>query len=125
MSRFLLRLLINAAALWAAVRLVHGITYVGGPVQLLGVALVFGAVNAVLRPILFVLSLPLLFLSLGLLTFVLNGILMLLTSSLSGALGLGFHVSGLWPAVVGAFVVSLASLVLHLPAKSSGLVAKG
>ena len=112
--RFVLRLLINACALWAAVRLVHGITYTGQGFQLLGVALVFGIINAILRPVIFLLSLPLLLFSLGLFTFVLNGFMLLLTSSLSGALGLGFHVAGLWPATVGAFVVGLVSMVLSV-----------
>ena len=114
MRRFLGRRLLHACALWAAGSLVHGLTYTGRGFQLLGVALVFGAINAVLRPVIFLLSLPLLFLSLGLFTFVLNGFMLLLTSSLSGALGLGFHVAGLWPATVGAFAVGLVSMVLSV-----------
>jgi putative membrane protein len=112
--RLLLRVLINAAALWAAVRLVHGITFTGTALQLLGVAAVFGVVNSILRPLIRLLAFPLLLLSLGLLTFVLNGLMLLLTAALSERLGLAFHVAGLWPAVVGAFVVTLASFALHV-----------
>ena len=110
--RFLVRILITAAALWAATRIVSGITYHGGWPVLLGVALVFGVLNAVVRPIFTVLTFPLLILTLGLFTFVLNAVMLLLTSALSRALGLGFHVSGFWAAFWGAIVVSVVSLLL-------------
>ena len=77
-------------------------------------ALVFGVVNSILRPLIRLLAFPLVLLSLGLLTFVLNGLMLLVTAALSERLGLGFHVAGLWPAIVGAFVVTLASFLLHL-----------
>ena len=109
---FLLRLLVNAAALWAAIRLVPGIAFGGDEVTLLLVALVFGVVNAVIRPVLLILSLPFLILTLGLFTFVVNALMLWLTSVLSGAFGLGFHVSGFWPAFLGALVVTIVSAVL-------------
>jgi putative membrane protein len=112
--KFLVRLLINAAALWVAANLVSGITYEGNLVGLLLVALVFGIVNAIVRPILTLLTCPLLILTLGLFTLVLNAILLLITSYLSGMFGLGFHVSGLWPAFVGALVVSIVSVMLSI-----------
>lgn len=111
---FLFRLLINAAALWVAIRLVPGITFGGDEVALLLVALVFGVVNAIVRPVLLILSLPVLVLTLGLFTFVLNALMLWLTSALSGALGLGFHVSGFWPAFLGALVVTIVSALLSL-----------
>jgi putative membrane protein len=113
--RFLVRLLINAAALWVAVRLVHGITYEGGGwLPFLGVALVFGLVNAFIRPVLKLLSLPLIFLTLGLFALVVNGAMLWLTSALSGALGLGFHVDGCWTAILGALIVSIVSALLSV-----------
>jgi putative membrane protein len=112
--RFLLRLLINAVALWAAVRLVPGVSFSGNPVTLLGVALVFGILNAIVRPILMLLSLPALLLTLGLFTFVINGVLLWLTSALSRSLGLGFNVRGPGAAIVGALVVTVVSFVLSL-----------
>ncbi len=113
--RFLLRLLINAAALWVAVRLVHGITYDGsGWLPFFGVALVFGVVNAFLRPVLKLLSLPLIFLTLGLFALVVNGAMLWLTGALSGALGLGFHVDGCGTAILGALIVSLVSALLSV-----------
>jgi putative membrane protein len=112
--RFLFRLLINAAALWVAVRLVPGIRFHGSAFQLLGIALVFGVLNAVIRPILMVVSIPLVVLTLGLFTLVLNGVILLLTSGVSGALGLAFHVSGFAAAFWGAIVVSIVSMVLTI-----------
>lgn len=112
--RFLVRLLINAAALWAAVHLVPGIHFTGTPTQLLGIAIVFGVLNAVLKPILIVLSLPALILTLGLFTFVLNGVVLWATSGLSNALGLRFAIDGFWAAFLGALVVSVVSMVLSM-----------
>ena len=112
--RFLLRLLINAAALWVATRIVSGVTFSGDPVYLFVVALVFGLLNALVRPVLKLLTCPLLILTLGLFTFVINGVILWLTSGLSDALGIGFHVAGFWPAFWGALVVSIVSVLLSL-----------
>ena len=111
---FLIRLLINAAALWVAVEIVPGIGYRGHWSLLLAVALIFGVLNAVVRPVLKLLALPLLILTLGLFTFVINALMLLLTSSVSGVLDLGFHVDGFWTAFWGALVVSLVSLMLSI-----------
>ncbi|MGE5242723.1 MAG: phage holin family protein [Betaproteobacteria bacterium] len=111
---FIVRLLVNAAALWVATRLVPGVTFSGGWVPFLGVALVFGVVNAFIRPVAKILTLPFILLTLGLFSFVVNGLMLWLTSGLSDALGLGFHVSGFWAAFFGALVVSIASTMLSL-----------
>jgi len=110
----LLRLLINAAALWVATQLVSGITYTGDGVSLLGVALVFGVLNVLIKPVLFLLSLPFVILTLGLFTLVLNALMLLLTASVSDALGLGFAVAGFEPALKGALVVTIVSFGLSL-----------
>jgi putative membrane protein len=110
----LLRLLINAAALWVATRLVSGISHTGDGVTLFGVALVFGVLNVAIKPVLFLLSLPFLIITLGLFTFVLNAVMLLLTSAASDALGLGFRVDGFWAAFFGGLVVSVVSFVLSL-----------
>lgn len=112
--RFLLRLLINAAALWVATKIVPGVTFTGEPGYLIVVALVFGLLNALVRPILTLLTCPLLILTLGLFTFVINAVILLLTSALSGALHMGFHVEGFWAAFLGALVVSIVSILLSL-----------
>jgi putative membrane protein len=112
--RFLFRLLVTAAALWVAVYFVPGIEYRGHWAGLLAVALVFGVVNALVRPILFYLTCPLVALTLGLFIFVLNGLMLWLTAVLSAALGIDFSVQGLVPAIVGALVIAVVSAVLSI-----------
>jgi putative membrane protein len=116
---FLIRLLVNAAALWVATRIVPGVTFTGGVLAFLGVALVFGVINATLRPLTKVLTFPLILLTLGLFALVVNGLMLWLTSSLSASLGLGFHVSGFWPAFFGALVVSVVSALLSVSIQSN------
>jgi putative membrane protein len=111
---FVVRLLVNAAALWVATRIVSGVTYTGGVLPILAVALVFGIVNAILKPVAIILTFPILIVTLGLFTLVINGVMLLLTSKLSDSLGLGFHVSGFWPAFWGALVVTLVSWLLSM-----------
>ena len=115
----IVRLLINAAALWVATRVVDGISYTGDWLLLFAVALVFGVLNVVVRPILILLSLPALIITLGLFLVVVNAILLLLTSAISDALDLGFRVNGFIPALLGALVVSIVSLALSLFVGSS------
>src|SRR6267143_6860483 len=111
---FFIRLLVNAAALWVATQIVPGVSAAGGALPLLGVALVFGAVNALIRPVAKILTFPLIILTLGIFALVVNGLMLWLTSSLSDALGLGFHVDGFWAAFWGALVVSVVSTILSL-----------
>ena len=112
--RFVVRLLINAAALWVATRLVPGVSYAGGWLPLLGVALVFGVVNAFVRPVVRVLTFPVVLLTLGLFLLLINGFMLWLTSALSDALALGFHVRGFWAAFWGGVVVSIVSMALTI-----------
>jgi putative membrane protein len=112
--RFLVRLLISAAALWIATKIVPGVTYTGEPIYLILVALVFGLVNAFARPLLALLTCPLLILTLGLFTFVINALILWLTGALSAKLGLGFHVDGFGAAFLGALVVSVVSFLLSV-----------
>ena len=74
----------------------------------------FGIINAFIRPVAKILTFPLIIVTLGLFALVVNGLMLWLTSSLSSALGLGFHVSGFWPAFWGALVVSIVSTILSL-----------
>ena len=116
---FLLRLLVNAAALWVATRVVPGVSFTGGALPMLGVALVFGIINAILRPIAMILTFPILIVTLGLFTLVINGVMLLVTSALSDTLGLGFHVSGFWAAFWGALVVTIVSWLLSMLLKDA------
>ena len=117
--RFLLWVTVNALALAVATWLLPGITLTAGTsgqrlLSLLVVAVVFGLVNAIVRPVVMLLSLPFIILTLGLLVLVINACLLLLTSWLSQGLGLGFHVDGFWTALLGGIVVAIATWVLEL-----------
>ena len=111
---FLIRLLVNAAALYVAAKLVPGVDYTGGWVPFLGVALLFGFVNAFIRPVAKVLTFPIIIVTLGIFSLVINGLMLWLTSTLSSTLALGFHVSGFWSAFFGALVVSIVSTLLSM-----------
>lgn len=111
---FLLRLIATAIALWVSVLIVPGITYAGGALGLVGVAILFGLVNAFIRPVLKLLTCPLVVLTLGLFVFVLNGLMLWLTSELSMSVGIDFNVDGFWAALFGAIIVSLTSTALTL-----------
>ena len=117
--RFVLRLLINACALWVATQLVSGVTFDGDVLPFLGVALIFGIVNATIRPVFKILTFPLIILTLGIFALVVNGLMLLLTSKLSGAFGLGFHVNGFRAAFLGALVVSVVSTLLSIVVRDS------
>lgn len=118
MKGLLVRLLANAAALAVAIAVVGGITLTSpsiprGMFTLLAVAAVFGLVNALVKPVVRLLTLPLYVLTLGLFTFVVNALMLLLTSWLAGLLGLPFHVTGFGAALLGALVVTLVSFLVN------------
>jgi len=106
---FLSRLVGNALALLAVAYVVHGI-HVNGFGGALLAALILGIVNAILKPILIVLSLPLMLVTLGLFTLVINALMFWLV----GALNVGLRVDGFWPAFWGALVMSIISWLLSL-----------
>jgi putative membrane protein len=113
------RVLVNAVALWVAVALVGGVdidarTTAGKLGTLLVVAVIFGLVNAFLRPVVLVLSCPLLIVTLGLFALVANALLFWLTAAASSELGAPFHVDGFGAAFWGALVVSIVSWLLSL-----------
>ncbi|MDI2130423.1 phage holin family protein [Yinghuangia seranimata] len=118
MKSLLIKLLANAAAIWITAVVVNGVNITGdsagnkaGTVVL--VALIFGTVNVLIKPIVKLFSLPLFLLTLGLITFVINALMLWLTSWISGKLDLSFHVDGFWPALLGAFVISIVSWLLN------------
>jgi putative membrane protein len=113
-STFIVRLLVNAAALFVATRVVPGVEYTGGWIPFFGVALVFAVVNVFVGTLTKILTFPLILLTLGLFLLVVNGFMLWLTSAVSETLGLGFHVRGFWPAFWGALVVSIVSTVLRI-----------
>jgi putative membrane protein len=117
--RFLLRVLISAAALGVATAAVPGIELLAGSGwtrvgTLLAVAVIFGLINATLKPLIKVVGCAFYVLTLGLAALVVNGLLLWLTSVIAGDLTLPFHVTGFWPAFWGAIIVGLVSWLLNL-----------
>jgi putative membrane protein len=119
MVTMLVKLLANAIALAVAAWLLSGITIRGSTttgrvLTLLIVAAIFGLVNAVVKPIATVLSLPFIVLTLGLLIFVINALMLLLTSWISDALNVPFHVNGFGTALLGALIITVVSWLLNV-----------
>ncbi|MPZ94422.1 MAG: phage holin family protein [Propionibacteriales bacterium] len=113
----LITLVVNALALAAAAWLFQGITLTGAETSdraltLVIVAAIFGVVNAIVRPVVKVLSLPLYVLTLGLVAFVINALMLMLTSWICDLLDVGFTVEGFWTALGGALVVSVVGMLL-------------
>ena len=115
---FILRTLANAAALWVATWLFSGISLTGSDttqkvLTMLLVAVIFGAFNAVLKPIFQIVTIPVVLITLGLFLIVINAWRLMLTSWIAGVVGLGWHVDGFWTAVGGAIVVSIVSFIAN------------
>ncbi|MBE8471544.1 phage holin family protein [Streptomyces justiciae] len=119
MKNFVVKTIANAGALAVAVWLLDKITLTGDSTgkkigTLILVALIFGVVNFLVKPIVKLLSLPLLILTLGLFTLVVNALMLLLTSWLADKLDLSFHVDGFWTAVLGGLIISIVSWALNV-----------
>ena len=124
MQAHLIRLGVNAAALWVASITVDGIAITEGSeghgdtgkriMMLLIVAAIFGIINAFIKPVVKLFALPLFFLTLGLITFVINALMLLLTSGVADALDVPFHVDGFGAALVGGLVISFVSFLINV-----------
>ncbi|MCI0477355.1 MAG: phage holin family protein, partial [Anaerolineales bacterium] len=115
MRQFLLRLIINAVALFTATQVgIPGLRFDGDWKTLVIVALIFGVVNALIRPLLTILTCPLILLTLGLFTLVINAAMLALTGWFAQQFNLGLVVDGFWSAFVGALVISIVSWALTL-----------
>ena len=116
MTKFILRLLINAIALYLAVLIVPGIDLGTNMVSLLWLALIFGIVNALFRPLLKFLTCPLIILTLGLFTLVINTFLFWLTSVIGQSFGIALTISDpvWWNAFLGGLIVSIVSVIMTL-----------
>lgn len=121
---FLLRVVINAAAIWLAAQLLSGLEVVGGEdtsttvIVYLVLGLVFGLVNAVVKPIVKLISFPLYILTLGLFTFVVNALMLMLTGWLSEQTDYGLRVDSFGTAFVGALIISIVSFILSVATRS-------
>ena len=116
--RIIIWVVVNTLALGVAAWLFEGITLTGDSdtnriLELLVVGVIFGLITAFVRPIVNLISLPLIVLTLGLMLLVVNALMLMLTSAISGGLDLGFHVDGFWTALWGSIVISLASIILE------------
>ena len=125
--RLIVRLLAGAVALAAAAWLIEGISIGPGTTSeraftLLAVAVIFGLVNVIIRPIVRLISIPLFILTLGLFTFVVNALMLMLTAWIGDQFDLAFEVDGFWSALLGALVISIVTFVLNvlLPDKWEG-----
>jgi putative membrane protein len=122
MRRFLIRVIVNAVALWITTLVVSGITVTpygdGGSVETvvtyLIVALIFSVVNATIGNVIRIVAFPLYILTLGLIALVVNALLLLLVGWISGLLGFGLVVAGFWPGVLAAIVLGIVSWLLAL-----------
>jgi putative membrane protein len=117
--QLIIRFVVNGIALWMAALIVDGVdieasTTTGEVLTVLAVAAVFAVVNIVVRPIVQLLSLPLYVITLGLFIFVVNALMLLLTSWIADLLDVPFHVDGFWAALLGGLVISFVSWVINL-----------
>ncbi|MFJ6571370.1 phage holin family protein [Streptomyces sp. NPDC091292] len=119
MLNFAVKTLANAGALAVAIWLLDKITLTGDStgkkvLTLILVALLFGLVNFLVKPVVKVLTFPLFILTLGLITLVVNALMLLLTSWLADKVNLSFHVEGFWTAVLGGLIISVVSWALNV-----------
>ena len=117
--RLIVRILAGAVALAVAAGLIEGISVGPGTdservLTLLAVAVIFGLVNAIVRPIARLISIPLLILTLGLFTFVVNALMLMLTAWIGDQFDLRFEVDGFWSALLGALVISVVTFVINV-----------
>lgn len=117
MKRFLIHLVVNAVALYAAVAIMNGngiVPQTTNWLSFIWLALIFGVINAILRPLLTVLSCPLIIITLGLGTLLINTLLFYLAGLIGKSFGVGFTVEGFLPAFLGALIVSIVSFILSI-----------
>ncbi len=113
MANFILRIVVTAVSLAAAVNLVSGLRFEGKWWTMLLIAVIFGFVNSIIKPLVKLFMLPFLILTLGLFTLVINAFMLELTAYLSRAFSLGFYVEGFWAAFKGALVISIVNMILQ------------
>jgi putative membrane protein len=112
MAYLFLKIMINALAIAAAVKIIDGITFTGEWWKMIIVGAVFGVVNSFLKPLLTFFTLPLIVLSLGLFTLIVNTLMLIITVELSEPLQLGLRIIDFWSAFKGALIISIVSMLL-------------
>ncbi|OHE57889.1 MAG: hypothetical protein A2Z47_06300 [Thermodesulfovibrio sp. RBG_19FT_COMBO_42_12] len=112
MAYIILRVMINALSIVAAVKLVEGITFSGQWWKMIIIGAIFGLVNSLIKPIITLFTFPFIILTLGIFTLIINTLMLIITSHLSESLDLGLQIKGFWPAFWGAIIVSIVSMIL-------------
>jgi len=112
MAYLILRIMINALSIAAAIKIVDGLTFTGAWWKMIIIGMIFGIVNALLKPLTMLFTLPLIILTLGLFTLIVNALMLIVTAALSGPFNLGLQIDGFWSAVWGALIVSIVSMFL-------------
>ena len=121
MKTFAIKVLVNGVALWVAAYLVQGIQLAQNRastssqlVTVLWVAVIFGVINALIKPVMTILSLPVIILTLGLFVLIVNAAMLQLTSWFAGQFSLDFHVDHFfWDAVLGSIIITIVSMILN------------
>jgi putative membrane protein len=121
MKSFAIKVLVNGVALWVAASVVAGIHLAENQVSttsqlvtILWVAVIFGLLNALIKPIMTILSLPIIIVTLGLFALIVNAAMLELTSWFAGHFNLAFHVDNFfWDAVLGSIVITIVSMILN------------
>jgi len=112
MSRIILRIMINALSIGIAVKVIDGITFTGEWWKMIIIGAVFGIVNAFIKPIVTFFAIPLIIFTLGLFTIFINTLMLIITVELSEPLNLGLSINGFLPALKGAIIISVVSILL-------------
>jgi putative membrane protein len=112
MTYLVLRIIINALSIAAAAKLVDGITFTGEWWKMIIIGAVFGIVNSLIKPFVKLFTFPLIILTLGLFTLIVNTLMLTITVELSEPLRLGLQINGFWAAFKGALIISIVSLLL-------------
>lgn len=112
MTYLILRIMINALSIAVAVKVIEGITFTGEWWKMIVIGAVFGIVNSFLKPLVTFFALPLILVTLGLFTLIVNTVMLVVTVELSEPFHLGLQIQGFWAAFKGALIISIVSMVL-------------
>ena len=121
LRRYILQWLITSLAIFAAFSLVPGITFSGNGYEIGIIAMIYSVINLLMRPILTLITCPMIILTLGMFTVIINGVLLLVTADLAKYFGIDFQIETFFTALIGAVVISLTTFVLNLLSGSNNV----
>ena len=114
LRRYILQWLITSLAIFAAFSLVPGIKFTGNGYEIGIIAMIYSVINLLIRPVLTLITCPMIILTLGMFTVIINGVLLLITADLAKYFGIDFQIETFFTALIGAVVISLTTFVLNL-----------